>query len=386
VTTARRILALAIVVAAAAALFLTKTARKMPDFAVYHRAGARVVHAEPLYRASDGHFQFKYPPFAGVLFAPLGRLPLPAAKALWFAVVVLALLGSLVLSRRLVPEARHGPWLIGLTLLVEAKFFGHELTLGQVNAVLLLLMLLALHALRARRDVAAGLLLALVISVKPYALVFLPFFAVKRRWGALGGALLGLLVASAAPCLRYGWAPTLDLYRSWYDTLSVSTPALLTSQDNVSLFGFFAKRLGPEHPALPWAVLTVALALVVLLAWAIRARGRSTRSALALETSMLLILMPLCSPLGWDYVFLWSTPGVMLLLASWPGLSSPVRALLAVALVLVGGTLFDVMGRELYGVFMDWSLLTLAFVALIGLLARVRVQSGAVGVEAASAG
>jgi hypothetical protein len=258
--------------------------------------------------------------------------------------------------------------------LVEAKFFGHELTLGQINAVLLFVMLVALNRLRDRGDIAAGLLLAVAISVKPYALVFLPYLALGRRLRALGAALLGLAACSAAPALRYGIAPTLALYRDWRATLGASTPSLLTSQDNVSLFGFCAKWLGPEHPALLWFVAGLAIALVAVAAWSILVGAGNEREALALDASMLLILMPLLSPLGWDYVFLWSTPGVMLLLAAWPMLGRASRALLAVSLIAIGATLFDLLGRELYAAFMDASILTVAFAVLIGMLAALRLR------------
>ena len=35
---------------------------EMPDFEVYWRTGARAAHAEPLYRVTDGEYQFKYFP------------------------------------------------------------------------------------------------------------------------------------------------------------------------------------------------------------------------------------------------------------------------------------------------------------------------------------
>ena len=36
--------------------------RQTPDLEVYWRAGVRAAAGEPLYRASDGHYQFKYLP------------------------------------------------------------------------------------------------------------------------------------------------------------------------------------------------------------------------------------------------------------------------------------------------------------------------------------
>ena len=62
------------------AVFTTRVSRKMPDFDVYRTAGARALVAEPLYRAEDGHFQFKYLPAFAIFAAPLAMIPAPAAK------------------------------------------------------------------------------------------------------------------------------------------------------------------------------------------------------------------------------------------------------------------------------------------------------------------
>ncbi len=368
----QRALLVALLLAAAAALYAGKIARKMPDFSVYHTAGRRFLAAEPLYRESDGHYQHKYAPFSALLFAPFGALPLPVARAVWYAVVLASLAGSLALSLRLVPRGQRTPWLALLTLLVEAKFYGHELTLGQVNAVLLLLMLLMVHRLRARDDMSAGGLLSIVTNVKPYALLFFPYFLLRRRWRSILWGAVGLVLCGVAPVIRYGIGGTLELYRRWRETLGVSTPVLFTSQDNVSLFGFYAKWLGPEHPALTPAVVATAAALLALVAWGALGRTSDARHALALDASLLLILMPLFSPLGWDYVFHWSTPGVVLLLASWRTWTVPARVLLAVTLALIGASVYDVLGRELYAEFMGRSVLTVCFVVLIGFLVALR--------------
>lgn len=277
-----------------------------------------------------------------------------------------------MLALRLVPREQRTPWLAGLTLLVELKFYGHELTLGQVNAVLLLSMLLMVHRLRAGDAAGGGALLAVVTHVKPYALLFFPYLLVRRRWRAALWGLGGLALCGLAPALRYGLRGTFELYRRWSETLGVSTPVLFTSQDNVSLFGFYAKWLGPEHPALTPAVLATAVGLLALVGWGVLSRARDPRRALALDVSLLLILMPLFSPLGWDYVFHWSTPGVVLLLASWDSWGLPQRLLLGGTLALIGASVYDVLGRELYAAFMERSLLTVCFVVLIGLLVALR--------------
>ena len=72
--------------ALAAVLYLAiRQTRDLTDFEVYRTAGTRLLHAEPLYRAEDGHFVFKYLPafaFGVVPFAVMGP---DAAKVAWFA-------------------------------------------------------------------------------------------------------------------------------------------------------------------------------------------------------------------------------------------------------------------------------------------------------------
>jgi hypothetical protein len=69
----------------------------MPDFAVYWTAANRARQAEPLYRAEDGHYQFKYLPAFPILTIPLGAVPLETAKVIWFftSIALLMLLVAL---------------------------------------------------------------------------------------------------------------------------------------------------------------------------------------------------------------------------------------------------------------------------------------------------
>jgi alpha-1,2-mannosyltransferase len=345
--------------------------KKMPDLGVYHRAGARFLRAEALYVEGDGHFQFKYPPVAALFFAPLGGLPIGVAKATWLCLSALALVASLRLSFGLLGPRRIPAWrLAALTLLIEAKFFGHELTLGQVNGVLLLGMLLMTRALARGQDLRAGAWLALVAAVKPYALIFVPYLGVRGRLKAVAMAVAGMGALLVTPVCRYGWAGNLELLDRWRATLARSTPPLLTSNDNVSLAGFCAKwGVTDSGRVLGLLVLGVAALLLALVLWTGRRPSAHPAHSLGLEIGALLILMPLVSPLGWDYVFLWSTPGVLLLLGGWRSTPKVARAVMVLSLTLIGGSLYDVLGRSLYQAFMAWSLLTPCFVVLVVCLA-----------------
>ena len=141
-------------------LFQTKIQHKMRDFEVYWQAGTRAIAAESLYRPEDGHYQFKYLPAFALAVSPLSALSLPLAKMLWYALSVGLIFLILFCSWRLLPRHLQPAWiLILLTLVVVAKFFGHELTLGQSNLLMLALVLLALGQIRSGKETWAGLLL-----------------------------------------------------------------------------------------------------------------------------------------------------------------------------------------------------------------------------------
>lgn len=359
-----------------AAAYVVRVRGGMADFAVYYRAGQRLEAGESLYRTSDGHYMFKYLPASALLFVPLSHLSFDGAKAAWFAISLLALACCFVLVCELVPTP-HRRFFLVLSGLVLAKYLLHELRLGQINSVVMAVMLLAVHSLSrppgARRDAASGVLAGVATALKPYAAVFLPYFLVKRNWVAAAATGATLLAAVCLPVLFYGMHGNVQALRDWVVTLSQSTPAQLTNSDNVSVLAFFTKWLGPGSTALVASlVVLVALAMLMLV---VIVRGRGERGRAVLECAMLLTLIPLVSPMGWDYTFLLALLGVALLINGFGALPRAAQTLLAVNLAVIALALFDVMGRRAYAAFMQWSITTVDFVIVVLALAYLRFRT-----------
>ncbi len=371
-----RILAGGAVLALLIAVFAFKASAKMPDFEVYWRAGERAAAAEPLYRQADEHYQLKYLPAFAVLAIPAAMFPLGAAKALWFALSA-ALIGALLaLSLALLPARRKpAALLVGLTLAAMAKFYGHELVLGQVNLLLAVIVLLAVHLDLRGRGLAAGLLVALAVVIKPYAVIFVPWFAARRAWGPLLSAAAGLALALVLPLALYGIDGTIGLHRDWWKTVTESTAPNLLNADNVSVAAMYAKWIGPG----PLAARLAAATGVALLAAAglLFAKRRHVARPEGLEAALLLMLMPLLSPQGWDYVLLVSTPAVMYLINHEASLPAVLRAATIAALLAIALSLYDVMGRRAYGAFMALSVITVCYLVLTGSLVALRLRRAA---------
>lgn len=371
-----RVLLGALALVSLVAVFTTRVSRKMPDFEVYWTAGSRAIDAQPLYRAGDGHFQFKYLPAFAILVSPLSAVPLPAAKAVWFAGSAVLMVVLLWLSLLAIPELKRPPvWLVVLTFLAMAKFYAHELVLGQVNLLFGVLVVLAIVWMRAGREIPAGLLLALAVVVKPYAIIFAPWLATRRRratFAAMAGCLLALVLLPAA---RYGWDGNLRLLGDWWQTVTSTTAPNLLNPDNVSLTAMFTKWLGPDSPAPLLAALTGAI-LLALAGIVMAGRGRLPFPD-ALEGALLLLLIPLLSPQGWDYVFLIGTPAVMLLINYLQALPRELRYATILAIAVAALSIFDLMGRSAYSTFMRLSLITICFLIEAAALITLRFRRAA---------
>ena len=131
--------------------------------------------------------------------------------------------------------------------------------------------------------------------------------------------------------------------------------------------------MGTASAALAGAASVVLLAIAA----AVFLRRDGVRRPEVLEAGLLLTLIPLLSPQGWDYVFLVSTPAVMLLVNYSDRLPVVVRAVTIAALATIGLTIFDVMGRARYATFMAWSGITLCFFVVIAALAVLRFRKAA---------
>ena len=366
-----RLAAGAMLLAALVALFAYKIAAKMPDFEVYWRAGSRAAAAEPLYREEDEHFRLKYLPAFAILAIPAAVLPLPASKAIWFGISVALIPVLLALSLGLLPTLRRPAWMLALiTFVLMTKFYGHELVLGQVNLLFAVIVIAGVHLIAGGRFASGGLLFALAVIIKPYAVLFVPWLAARRAPAALAAAATGILVALVLPVPLYGWPGTLALHRDWWRTVAESTTPNLLNADNVSLAAMYAKWIGPGGPSAALAVATGA-ALLAVAAFAF-VRGRGLLRPEGLEAALLLTLIPLLSPQGWDYVFLIATPAVVFFVNYDRELPSALRVAAWLALAIAAFTLYDVVGKRGYGYFMAWSVVSVCYLLVIGSLATLR--------------
>ena len=360
-------------------VFLFKVKDEMHDFEVNYIAGKRLRWAETLYRYDDGHYMFKYLPSSAFLYLPFAYLSLNTAKALWYGVILTAFVFMVHFSYSMLSEGRKTEHLLILTPLILLKFYLRELSLGQINAIMTVVLLLMIRNLLpdekkspTKREIVAGCLWGLGIAMKPYAAIFLPYFVYKKKWRTLLCGLVFLGGAILSPAIFYGIEGNFIVLKEWYSTLSKTTPGLLTTADNVSIIALFAKWTGNPNQSL---LLSIGIISVLALLFLILIlKGRGMPQAPVLECGLGLLLIPLVSPLGWDYTLLMSTLAVMMIIQKFQLYSTFWRIILIINLTLIFSVTYDLLGRELYTTIMHWCVTTFNFLILAGYLAFLRFK------------
>jgi glycosyl transferase family 87 len=156
------------------------------DFHVFWQAGRNFATGDALYHGYlPGARVFKYPPFAALVFQPLGVLPLSIAAVL-FSLLNLALwVVAILLTRDIVAQtskARDSIWVpVALAGVLTAQFFLDNFHHVQMNQVIFVLILLGIRAYLRESDLAAAAYLVAATSIKLSPIFFVAWLLIRGR-------------------------------------------------------------------------------------------------------------------------------------------------------------------------------------------------------------
>jgi hypothetical protein len=248
-------------------------------------------------------------PHTNLIVWPLAVLPDRVALVTWVAAgLALLVASSAAAVRALGWRLRWLPTLGALVyLLAWAPSAAFTLT-AQVSFVLMLPVTAAWLAHRRERFVAAGAWLGLAAAMKPFLLVFLPYFALRREWRALSAMAFAIAAVFAVGAACFGLAA----YGEWLAQLpriawsahyfNASFVGVLQRSLGRSAYGVFANA--PDLVLPLAAILSCAAGLVTF-----RVLMRARPARVDGDWAALLMAALLISPLGWNY-YLW--------MALWP--------------------------------------------------------------------
>lgn len=279
------------------------------DVEVYVRGARTFLDGLPLYDDNPNQLPFIYPPFAALVFLPLGLLP-----GLATAIVTVTSLAALARTSWLM--ATHAPGLLppSTTFARACGIFAalavleptiETLRLGQVG--LILLWLVAEDLLGEHRRIQ-GAFVGFGAAVKLVPGIFLPFYVLIGRVRA---AIVGGLVFVASVAIGFLFLPAESAQYWLEDAFSSSRLPSVEYIANQSFLGVWSRSGG--QPSSLWFLLMLAtiVAMLVLAAWMWR-RGEQL---LAFGTVSLAGL--LASPISWTHHWVAVFPLLVGLAAHW---------------------------------------------------------------------
>lgn len=325
----RLLLVLALVTAVTVFTATVPLLRGWFDLRVYHGAvDSWIHHGGRLYdyRVPGTTYGFTYPPFAAVAMLPMALLGLHAAIA---AALLLNLAALAVVLRILTGPAwrRYGWYGCALAACALALFepLRDTFSFGQVNVLLLALVLVDAWLLATGRGRWAGVGIGLAAAVKLTPALFIGLLLLARRRRA---AAVATAVAVAATALAAAVAPDASRFywtEAMWDTTRVGR---LDYVSNQSLQGILA-RLGEPDRAV-WAVAV----LLVLGVWAARARRAVAAGEWTTAFALTGLTACLVSPITWVHHLVWLLPSLAVLVrAGHPRIAATLYAVLCTSVV-----------------------------------------------------
>ena len=350
---------------------------EMPDLEVYYRAADRLTDGGELYRSVEEdpweHYVYKYAPPAAMLFIPFLPLGLGLSKFVYWALLTF-ILGFVLYRSRL--EFIKEPWSnasissLILGIIIVGTHFFRELHLGQVNLLLLGMYMFALALLIRNKPIGFGLLIALSIFIKPFGLIFLPLLLIMGRFRELlyftGFTIIMILVPMlfyAEPGAYFG------LYTSWYHELSLELGSKqeLMSAGNHTIFSVLARHtpigyfpLGGITRNIYQAVVMLMLGLLFLRAYFRRpVPNRASRLYI-----VLIAIIPLLAFTSYN-AFIFTLPLLIYLLCKFRELNIFFKIVLFLSCTLIGGNIYDLVGRDLFDFFWGISVYSWGTIGLL---------------------
>jgi len=309
--------------------------RTLFDYKLWYDTGQHVLAGHEIYFFRSGKYDFMYPPPCALFLAGASLLGQGGLILLLVAINSVAWFYSARMSALLAggTTGARNLWLYLVPNLLVIVYVWSSYHLGQPNLVLLALMLGAFLALRAKREIIAGGLIAIAAGIKAFPVLAIVYLLYRRYWTAAASLVVTLLfLVLILP------APFRGFERAWRDVEKWSAGMLKYSETKVgqrpmrsyswknqSLIGVSNRLLRPvdadaasaphrpiyvnfadlKFSTVNAVVVCIVLTLGLLFIAVMPQPGMRNGESNPIEFALLLLLILMVTPLSFGYFYSW---------------------------------------------------------------------------------
>jgi len=310
--------------------------RRFADFHVNYYTGQRMLRGDSIYDQNayrkDKVAIFKYPPLFASITALFALTSERSAATAWFCFNFILLILFVYCSGRMIFDKdvslKQRNWIYFWSLFLTTRFYLQNFDAGQVNFLMMALILFGLYAAEKKKDVLSGFLIGFSILVKYMGVIFIPYFIIKRKFKVVLFILLSLFVYSLLPALFWGWARNFQLQYQFFPYLCATSLDMYSLSDyaNQSLMAmvvrFFSgygdntlKFLNLKDFQLGFFAGCSYIFIYLLSIWpAVDSKETiSEKSFTRIDLALLFVCVALFNPNAWMHAFIFLTFGYMVI-------------------------------------------------------------------------
>lgn len=232
------------------------------DISVYLHAAEVILNGGNIYATTQipseqGGSYYLYLPLLAILFIPFAFLPINIAVVLWTLINVLLVYWSVktfyeaMSGQRFFDLATVERWvMMGIPILLTLRYLLHNLSYGQVNILILAMLVLALKYGRRENGILQGMWAGLAGVTKITAAPFMFWLFIKEGLKTNAGLLAGLVLGAVLiPSVVVGFGVNLDHIAHWLNNIVLSdslTASHVPGSINTSVTAVLNRLFGDE--------------------------------------------------------------------------------------------------------------------------------------------
>ena len=351
------------------------------DANVYLYAAQQLLDGENIYANNPYNF-YLYSPLFATLLSPLTILGFDFARVV-FALLNLAAAIRLwkifdkLMAESLILKAPYRLiWNLSI-LFIATGFILHNLNLGQINILILWMLVEGLfQVMKKKKTILGAIILALGVNIKILPIFALYYLFFKRKFVATSYSTLFVVVSLFLPALFFGWTYNSEMLMEWGKTINPSKskyvfennngtqslnailPAYFYDFESIDNPGNYPRQIASvPHRTLKWILQSIRILLLASLLYLLYyGQKNKTQSSLQFlwEIAYLSLIIVLVFPHQQKYAMLFFVPTgayVLLLflysLQQKSTLSAGKKTLFGLSLLLM--LTIALMGRDILG-------------------------------------
>jgi len=357
------------------------------DFKVYYAAAKRLADGGNIYNEifTLGSGYYKYSPFAAIFFIPFSLLPYNIASGIYFFIIVALIIYILNVSMAIIikyfseesQDSSQHQIILFYTFIICVVHLQRELHLGNVNVLLLAILLFSIKEIIENKIVLPAILIGIAILFKPHFLILFPLLFLKKEYKILFIAFITIICGLFIPAIFLGFNHDIVLHSQWIETMKTHNVSIIDAEQTIYfLLNHYFLRYITNDTSIIYVIAGLMIASLFLF---IKQRKRNKEFSdqdFLLNSFLLLALIPSITLTDTEH-FILSMPMIMYLIYFIR--TNKVKPLFLIffvtGILFYGGNIHDLLGSTLSQWVLFHGILGMGNLILISLLVYSQINS-----------